>query len=376
MKTILIDKNSAIPRYYQFKELIKKQIEQGILKPGDKLSSEPKLIQKYKISSSTIRKAFLELSNEGLIRRENGKGTFVTSNISFKKFTRCRKKIGFLNYLQPNETEYEYATSTFVIFDIQKGILRESFKRGIKLDIFNIFIINNKRFPANLEELIKDCDGVIFPHIDEYLFDKKILKGKPYIIVNHPKKEKNLNHIYVDYENVGFIATEHLIKIGRKKIGYIGSNKRDIWSMLKEKGFRKALSKNLIPLKEEWIVKCRDNKKSDGYESTLKLIEMKDRPDAIYVDTDWKALGVCEAIKDKKLKIPYDIAVIGTDDIEPSAMASPSLSTIRIKREEQGEKAVEILNGIISGKLKRLIQYEIKTELIIRNSTLPLEMNR
>lgn len=72
-----IIKNNPLPLYFQLKEIIKKDIKSGFLKPGDLILSERELIEYYNISRTPVRQAINELVNEGLLRREHGKGTFV-----------------------------------------------------------------------------------------------------------------------------------------------------------------------------------------------------------------------------------------------------------------------------------------------------------
>ena len=72
-----LDKNSPIPLYFQLEEILKERIETGELKPGDLLSSEKELSEKYQISRPTIGQALRGLVNEGLLYREKGKGTFI-----------------------------------------------------------------------------------------------------------------------------------------------------------------------------------------------------------------------------------------------------------------------------------------------------------
>ena len=72
-----IDKNSAIPVYYQLKEQIKGKINQGIWKVGQCIDSERELSEQYNVSRMTIRQALGELAHEGILLREKGKGTFV-----------------------------------------------------------------------------------------------------------------------------------------------------------------------------------------------------------------------------------------------------------------------------------------------------------
>lgn len=73
----MIDKNSPIPVYYQLKEAIKGKIAEGTWRVGDCIASERELSEKYEVSRMTIRQALGELVQEGILRREKGKGTFV-----------------------------------------------------------------------------------------------------------------------------------------------------------------------------------------------------------------------------------------------------------------------------------------------------------
>ncbi|RSL32176.1 GntR family transcriptional regulator [Salibacterium salarium] len=74
----MIDKNSPLPIYYQIQEMIRKKIESSEWEPGDMLPSERIFAEDFDISRMTVRQAVTELANEGLLRREKGKGTFVT----------------------------------------------------------------------------------------------------------------------------------------------------------------------------------------------------------------------------------------------------------------------------------------------------------
>lgn len=73
-----LNRGVPIPLYYQLKEMIREQVEKGILKPGDSLPSERELSEKYGISRPTVRQAIKELVYEGLLEREKGRGTFVS----------------------------------------------------------------------------------------------------------------------------------------------------------------------------------------------------------------------------------------------------------------------------------------------------------
>jgi GntR family transcriptional regulator len=73
----MIDKNYPLPMYFQLKELMREKIASGEWKPGDMVPSERELSEQYQISRMTARQALSELATEGLLRREQGRGTFV-----------------------------------------------------------------------------------------------------------------------------------------------------------------------------------------------------------------------------------------------------------------------------------------------------------
>lgn len=73
----MIDKSSPLPIYYQIQEMIRRKMEAGEWEPGDVLPSERIFAEEYEVSRMTVRQAITELVNEGLLRREKGKGTFV-----------------------------------------------------------------------------------------------------------------------------------------------------------------------------------------------------------------------------------------------------------------------------------------------------------
>lgn len=94
----MIDKNSPIPVYYQLKEAIKAKISDGTWKVGDCIASERELSETYEVSRMTIRQALGELVQEGILRREKGKGTFVcepeVKQQDVMSFTEIIKKTG------------------------------------------------------------------------------------------------------------------------------------------------------------------------------------------------------------------------------------------------------------------------------------------
>ncbi|MDN5347545.1 MAG: GntR family transcriptional regulator, N-acetylglucosamine utilization regulator [Clostridia bacterium] len=106
-----IDKESVIPLYYQLKEIIRQEIEGGVWKPGDCLPPERELCEKYDVSRATVRQALADLVREGLLVRQQGRGTFVSAPkmeenlLGFYNFTSQMKAKGYNPSVKPISVE-------------------------------------------------------------------------------------------------------------------------------------------------------------------------------------------------------------------------------------------------------------------------------
>ncbi|HEY5583191.1 MAG TPA: substrate-binding domain-containing protein [Ruminiclostridium sp.] len=109
-----------------------------------------------------------------------------------------------------------------------------------------------------------------------------------------------------------------------------------------------------------------------SYRDMKKHLEQKDivLPTAFFADNDIIAFGAMRALKEKGIKIPQDISIIGFDDMPFCEITSPRLTTVRVFKQEMGSIAVKRLVDIIEKKDSTIQKIEISTELIIRDSVL------
>ncbi len=200
------------------------------------------------------------------------------------------------------------------------------------------------------------------PHLTELA-----KSGFPYILVNYRKFGDNYN--FVDSENIkgAELAVEHLYKKGHRKIGFIAGSMDEVNGRDRLKGYKNILKKYKLPIKDEYII-YGDFNKETARENSKKLLELKDRPTAIFSSDDYMALGVIEQIKMYKLDVPKDIAVIGFDNIEIGEFSKPALTTVKQPMYEIGKTSSEALLGLIKKIKKSPIRLMLKTELIIRES--------
>ena len=107
----------------------------------------------------------------------------------------------------------------------------------------------------------------------------------------------------------------------------------------------------------------------DGYRAVHEIWDGGGRPDAIFATSDPKALGVVKALKERGLRVPEDVAVMGYDNLELSELMDPPLTTMAQPFYEAGTRAAERLFQLIDGKKKRKpIIEKLETTLLIRQS--------
>ncbi|WMN10859.1 LacI family DNA-binding transcriptional regulator [Marivirga salinae] len=196
----------------------------------------------------------------------------------------------------------------------------------------------------------------------------------PVVMIDKVNPEMESAKIICDDYKGAYYATEHLISLGKKKIAHITGLADPYTIKERYKGFESALRDYKLTFYPNFMKKCNLVSREDGYTSTLTLLSENEIPDAIFCATDPTAIGAIQAIKEKGLRIPEDIAVMGFSDWKMASVVDPPLSSVAQPDYEMGKKAVElIINEIQLTRENKPIKYEtyiMETSLILRESTL------
>lgn len=211
--------------------------------------------------------------------------------------------------------------------------------------------------------LRKKVDGMIIGRVNYRKLYSLKEKNIPFVL--YDRIDDDVDFVCVDKFKGGYKATEHLIKIGYKKIGFLCSPSDE---EMRTRGYLEALIDYELPIKKEWIIKGLGFY-NEGYKGAKDLIKMKEKPEAIVCLNDVSAIGAIRALNEENIKIPEDIAIVGFDNIEEGKYAIPSLTTINQPKEKIVENLVEILlSNIEKRNSKEKKQILIEPELIIRES--------
>jgi LacI family transcriptional regulator len=166
----------------------------------------------------------------------------------------------------------------------------------------------------------------------------------------------------------GLAATEHLTGLGHRRIGAITGPADYLCSRARIDGYRSALDRAGIRF-DPALVRHGDFQHEGGFVSGGELLGMPDPPTAIFAGSDQQALGVYEAARQRGLRVPQDLSVVGFDDLPVARWVSPPLTTVRQPLAEMGRAAAQILGDLIEGERPRSRRVELSTELIAREST-------
>ena len=167
--------------------------------------------------------------------------------------------------------------------------------------------------------------------------------GKPIVLVDMHRR--GFTSVNPDNMRGGYLATQHLLRSGRKRIAMLSGSLAHYSIQQRNRGFRQALfdAKVLADPDLEVIVPAMDDGDEGVAEAMRSLLSLPKRADAVFCYNDSTALSAMKYCLNEGMKIPHDIAIVGFDDIAAAAAAIPPLSTIRVDKEALGRAGVDLL---------------------------------
>ncbi len=174
--------------------------------------------------------------------------------------------------------------------------------------------------------------------------------------------------VEVDLEEVGYLATRHLVDHGHRDIGLITldasvSNVRPV-----EAGYRKALHEADLDGRGERVARVDGWEIDDGDAGATRLLASTDRPTALVAISDLIAIGAMRAARRLRLRIPDDVALVGVDDIPLLDAVNPPLTSVALPARAMGAEAMTTLERIWAGEAGTPRRVLLEARLVIRES--------
>ena len=270
-----------------------------------------------------------------------------------------------IGIIVPMITNYYFST-------VLSGIQEVAYSKGFNIVLFvtndsaerelavidNLFITGLDGLLVSISSNSDSCE-----HFQQIMDD-----GYPIVFFDRVPSNIKTSAVIQDDFNGSFLAVQHLIDNGYKKIAHIAGPKGLMFTENRLQGYLAALAKNNLSIRQEWIIHSGFSQ-NDGTADTYKLLEQKERPDAIFATNDRKAIGAMLALKNKKIVIGKEIGVVGFTNDPMSEIISPTLTTVEEPAFEIGRESCELLIRHITKKNFIPEERILPGKLIIRESS-------
>ena len=230
---------------------------------------------------------------------------------------------------------------------------------------------NKEELETAIRMMSGRVDGFILmsPHLDSETLVTRYLRSIPAVILS--SSEARGTHDSIRIDNVGGAqqVMRHLISLGHRRIAIVKGDPGNEDGHERLEGYLAELRANSIDMKEEIIV-CGDFTERSGYAAGRTLLDLKNRPTAVFASNDEMAIGVLRCFREAGIEVPREIAVAGFDDIQISSLIHPSLTSVHVDISDLGSLAAERLIEILADRTKRktIKSIVLPSRLVIRDS--------
>lgn len=231
-------------------------------------------------------------------------------------------------------------------------------------ELMNIKLLESRRIDGLIISVSNETTKG--SHIQE-LIDK----GIPVVMFDRICNEVDTPRVVTDDKGGAYLATRHLIEQGYKRIAHMTMASHLSVTNNRTGGYANALKESNLPFQKKWVIAC-DFDIKHIQKSIHKLFKSTPKPDAILASSERIAIGSIEALKEMKLRIPTDVAVVGFFDNPISRFIDPPITSIHQPTFDIGQSAARLLIDMIdSNTLQHQFKtIELKTTMEIRDSSI------
>lgn len=353
-----------VPLYYRVRVAIENDIAEGRLKPGDLLPSETALCEQYNVSTITIRRALRDLVLKGLIYRENGVGTFIAQPT--RHYSVALIFCGF-----PDE---QWRQESHMFGSLIGSVGQAIWERGATLSVSSV---------ASPEVLV----GAIGQIAENNSFDGLLVRadteiptqvamqlnslGVPYVLIKKKAVGCLVNSVWMDNREHARVATEHLLDLGHRRIGMLTGAPQSHATQERVLGYRHALEARGIPFTSALVYVGEAEFAENGYTGTITLLDGPTLPTALLIGVDGFGPTVYAALRERGMRIPEDMAVVGFAESGRGPTYHPPLTTLAVSDFDLGRESAELLISLIRGEVSPPVERVIAPMIIVRETSAP-----
>ena len=299
-----------------------------------------------------------------------------------ERVERVRAAVQTLDY-RPNRAARNLRTRVtqvvgVVISDIQNPFFT-SVVRGIEKVLegagYTLILCNSDEEPHREQVLLatlraESVAGVIISptRADSEAVHQMVLNGTPLVTIDRTLSMTSVDSVAVANTQGAFTAVNHLLKLGHKCIGMISGPDQASTAKERKDGYLQALQAALLqPC--TGMIQYGNFRQEGGYHAMNALLDLPQPPTAVLVGNNLMTLGALQAIHERSLAIPQDIAIVGFDDMSWATSLQPPLTAVAQPTYELGVTAAELLLERIHDPQRPVRHIILETRLIVRASS-------
>jgi GntR family transcriptional regulator, arabinose operon transcriptional repressor len=352
------------PKYQQVYRALRRDIQSGRLKKGDRLPSEAELVRTFGASRITVGRAVRDLQSAGLVERRAGSGTYVRSPQSQTalSFGLLIPDLGETEIFEPicqGMMTSPLAREHVLVWGSPSGgskedrawqLCRQYIERGVSGVFFAPLELSSHKDDVN-ERIARALDAARIPVV---LLDRTVV---PYPGRGHH------DLVGIDNRRAGYVITEHLLRLGSRRIAFVAMPNAAATVDARQAGYREALYTWQAPV-ERSLVHRLDPSDSSEVNAVIKAQSV----DAIVCANDRTASRLIPTLLRLGYAIPGDIRVVGIDDLEYAKLLPVPLTTLRQPTRQLGDAALLAMLERVARTHLPTRDILLNCELIVRDS--------
>lgn len=357
-----IDLSSSEPRYVQAKNILAEAIRRGEFPAGSKLPSTSEIGACVNVSLITAHKAIQCLVEEGWLRRERGRGTFVRGDYEASVAARPRFRVALV--LHPGNRLSDFYHS---------GLMEGIHRAAEETDAVGELVIRRRSAPDDLASI--DADGVLcfHPYHDDFRALETAARKKAVVVVGGSLDRTSLH--CVDSENYKGMraAVRHLVEMGHERISIVNGPLNSPNCMHRFQGYVAEMEASGLRVRDEYVFNAEMAATVGPVLDRFgRAVRARSRPTAVIACGYYLALEIMTLLQQMDLRIPEDISLVGFDDPKSTSLLNPPLTTVRQPLEEMGARAYQHIVRLVDGQEPTPRVELLPTTLIARESTGPV----
>ncbi|WP_024865939.1 GntR family transcriptional regulator [Butyrivibrio sp. FCS014] len=352
-------------KYQKIIDWITECIDEGTLKPGEKLPSENELCDRFGLSRQTVRHAIAKLAEDGLLESRRGSGTYLVDQ---------RAEEGERNVIAVVTTYVD----DYIFPSTIRGIESTLSDKGYSMQLsFSDNTVGKER--QILTDLLSRSDiaGIIMepvksalPNPNMELYRKLRDRNVKILFINSFYPELDMPHVSLNDAECAYRAVKALINLGHRDIGCV-LKLDDGQGRERYRGYLKAITEAGVPFSYDHVNWIDTIDIRNGKEALIKARERLKGCSAVFCYNDQVAGMLMEVLIDGGLKIPQQMSIVAMDDSDIARMGvrGTTISSIPHPKAELGKRAAQnMIRMIHSGQISFSATYEFKEDVILRDS--------